>query len=550
MGKYRVPVHMLEEDNYSLRVQVSKLQTALHKVTEELETARERGAETVRAGMAPSSRTAVTVLRTAAPPAHSPRGLAAAARSPEKARAVMAAARSLDRWADVSEEYAHQPPAPPQHASVPRRGVLQAAPTIAPRSPKSERYGTLKKGSPERRLATLARSIDQWADVSNGPFELAPDDEVGVAWNRINHHDDDDDDDDDEPPPSPSIKPGQHRAEGAVEDRIARARRRGAALARAVAQGQSVREVMAKERATSSASKSKVRRRTTTPSKPPPRNFAATPVQGAFDRWAEPPRAPLSGEAMAAAAKEVSELSDRLARAEAKLRRMEDTALTPPPKVRDHAPAPSLEMIGREAEAAVDNAKYDRPGRGRAVARQLREKIDRQRDELEMLQHDVVGRTAGGSGGKEAGGRTPWRPGGKLQHPPRAASSPPRTELTIRDGGAPLRASYSAMNIHGARDAAKAADQIMMTHRPLSARRQRQRESARLLSMGLSAASLDEKMVGASSVRRLARSRRSPSEPGRRMPGHGRAERKAKNALFALERGTSHGAAVRGSPFI
>ncbi|GHP10192.1 hypothetical protein PPROV_000892400 [Pycnococcus provasolii] len=48
----------------------------------------------------------------------------------------------------------------------------------------------------------------------------------------------------------------------------------------------------------------------------------------------------------------------------------------------------------------------------------------------------------------------------------------------------------------------------------------------------------------------IARSRRSPSEPGRRMPGHGRAERKAKNALFALERGTSHGAAVRGSPFI
>ena len=118
-------------------------------------------------------------------------------------------------------------------------------------------------------------------------------------------------------------------------------------------------------------------------------------------------------------------------------------------------------------------------------------------------------------------------------------------EVHAHDGGAPLRASYSTTLINGVRAADRAASQIMMANRPASAKKQKQREAARLLSMGLSAAAADPSMVGASSVRRI-RSRAPSAEPAARraMPGHGVAERKARNALFALETGASRGASV------
>ena len=50
--------------------------------------------------------------------------------------------------------------------------------------------------------------------------------------------------------------------------------------------------------------------------------------------------------------------------------------------------------------------------------------------------------------------------------------------------------------------------------------------------------------VGATSVRRLRGRSPSADVGARRMPGHGRAERKARNALFALESGASRGASV------
>ena len=483
MGRYRVPVHMLEEDNYSLRVQVNKLQTALHKVTEQLET--QRDLPTARSSRGPPAAATVRALAGGSPPR-----LAAAARSPEKARQVLAAARTLDHWADVSEAGGnlHEPPPPRQPPLVARRVPISAA--VAPRSPSSP---SRKTSAPERRLAAMAKTLDQWADVANDGFELALDDEVGVAWgvhgvenlhaasNAANGNGS----------PGALLKPGQHRAENFAEDRIARARRRGAALARAVAQGQSVRDVLARERATGAEAPSTRRARSAEPRRSVAR-VAATPAAAgppafaAFERWAEPPRAPLTGDAMRAAEREVTELSDRLAKAEAKLRRMEVESSPVGPK---RAPAASLEVIGREAEAAAEQAETerrgDRPGRGRATNRQLLAQLNRQRAELELLRNDVVGNASAAKGSA----KVPWRPGGVGKGmKERSAVSPQHMEVHAHDGGAPLRASYSTTLINGVRAADRAASQIMMANRPASAKKQKQREAARLLSMGLSAA--------------------------------------------------------------